>query len=627
MRNVFRSGLAPSLRLWLALLCTLAGLSTGQLASTVARGQVHASARTLHVATTGGDSTSCGSAGAPCRTIHYAAGLAASGDTILVAGGTYTYNAAVDTCSFLVTRAVVCFVDKHLTILGGYSTSNWSDANPVARPTVIDGQNARRGVAVIAFNTTASLDMQGFTIQNGLAQGAASGGDFFIGGYGGGIWAQNGSLRLRDMIFRNNRAIGGTTGAEYGGAGAGGGVAITSPKNGAGSILERVSFEGNQALGGGGPVRGGLALGGGLFTYEALVSGSGLQFANNRATAGSSAGSGTSAGLQADALGGAAAFQQRSTVTLRYVSATGNQSLAGNAASAGGNAFGGAFYAEEAAVTVSDSLLRDNAIRGGNAATGGVALGGGIMTYNASFTLDRVQVIACVTTSGSSTSGGASGRSSGGGVYVATVNNTSQSLNVANSVFADNRNVLGTGGSTQGGGGAGLVVQAQLANISHSTFARNTLGPGLGSGQGILVQGSLGGAGTPGVANISYSILAEHTGTAGAPALQVERGSTANLTRGLFAGNTRDSNATAQAGTINGLATMITAASPGFVAPGGPAFNYHISANSPARDQAAGSTLPIDVDGHGRPAGAARDIGADEYVVLDRVVRIPLALR
>ena len=88
-----------------------------------------------------------------------------------MAAGSYTYNAGADNCSFLTTRAVACFVDKDLSILGGFTTSNWSQPNPIQNLTVIDGQNNWRGVAIIAFNSTASLRMEGFTIQNGLAQG------------------------------------------------------------------------------------------------------------------------------------------------------------------------------------------------------------------------------------------------------------------------------------------------------------------------------------------------------------------------------------------------------------------------------------------------------------------------
>ena len=141
---------------------------------------------TRYVAASGTDTGNCSSPGAPCHTIQYAVNQSASGDRILVAQGTYVYNAATDPCSFFLTRAVVCFANKRLTILGGYSTSNWSTANPAANLTVIDGQNARRGVAFVGISNPAThLDMEGFTIQNGRAQGPLYNG--VPGGRGGGM--------------------------------------------------------------------------------------------------------------------------------------------------------------------------------------------------------------------------------------------------------------------------------------------------------------------------------------------------------------------------------------------------------------------------------------------------------
>lgn len=622
MSNRFGSRFAGSLRLWLALLCALSGLATAQLASPPAHSQVRASARTLHVATTGGDSSSCGAVSAPCRTIHRAADLAASGDTILVAAGTYTYNASVDTCSFLTTRAVACFVDKDLTILGGYSTSNWSSADPLSNLTVIDGQNTRRGVAVVAYNRAASLRMEGFTIQNGLAQGAASGGDFFTYAYGGGIWAQNGSLTLRDMVFRNNRAIGGNLGSGYGGGGAGGAVTIAATRGGAPSLLERIRFEGNQALGGTGPERGGLALGGGLFVYQATMTGYALSFDGNRAQAANSGGAGSSAGLLADGLGGAAAFNE-STATLYGATALRNQAIGGNATASAGGGYGGGFYAEDSTLNLFQSMVRDNTVQGGVARAGGVAFGGGVLTFNASATLDRVQLLANGATGGSSNVGGAAGPPQGGGMAALTVSG-SRSLAVTNSIFGDNRVTAGNG-TNSGGGGSGLVVQGMTASVNHSTFARNVLGPGLTVGQAILLQPALSGS-MPTVANISYSIIAEHTGSGNASTLHVGSTATANLNRGLFAGNTKNTNSDnlpLPVGTINGQNTMLSAASADFVGPG----NYHITAASPAKDQATGSALRVDIDGHGRPVGQTADIGADEYILLNRLAHLPRVTR
>ena len=43
-------------------------------------------------------------------------------------------------------------------------------------------------------------------------------------------------------------------------------------------------------------------------------------------------------------------------------------------------------------------------------------------------------------------------------------------------------------------------------------------------------------------------------------------------------------------------------------------YDYHLTANSAAIDQATGGTVTADIDGDARPQGAARDLGADEFV-------------
>lgn len=151
----------------------------------------------IYVKANGSDSSGCGSTAAPCRSIQYAVNKAASGDFIRVAKGTYFYNSAADTCSFLVTRAVVCFVDKNLNIIGGYDGSNWSTTDPQNNLTIIDGGRTYRGVAIIAYAKTANLVLDGFTVQNGLAQGGQSTDTFVNAGFGGGIWAQNSSVTLK----------------------------------------------------------------------------------------------------------------------------------------------------------------------------------------------------------------------------------------------------------------------------------------------------------------------------------------------------------------------------------------------------------------------------------------------
>src|SRR5450759_993371 len=153
----------------------------------------------IRVATIGTDTYACGGDASPCRTIQYADNKDAPGDMITVAGGTYTYDPGNNHCPWAVTSAVVCFVDQNLTILGGYTTSNWSTADPQNHVTIIDGQNTVRGVIALQFNVgaTSSLHMEGFTIQNGLSHGANTSYYYDARGFGGGMWSQKASLILR----------------------------------------------------------------------------------------------------------------------------------------------------------------------------------------------------------------------------------------------------------------------------------------------------------------------------------------------------------------------------------------------------------------------------------------------
>jgi hypothetical protein len=247
-----------------------------------------ATATTRYVATTGNDSGNCSSVISPCYTIQYAINQSSSGDTILVAQGTYPYSSQVDWCSnhtSIKPASVICFVDKSLTILGGYSTTNWSTANPSVNLTVIDGQNTYRGVDAVGYlnKKTGYIDLEGFTIQNGLAQGPTN---YDSTGIGGGMLTQYVTVTLRDMVFKNNRANGQNTNSGAGGEADGAGIRIESSPAGTNSLLQRVTFDNNQSYGGTGPVRGGVALGA-LFIFASNVTVEDAIFTNNLAQAGS----------------------------------------------------------------------------------------------------------------------------------------------------------------------------------------------------------------------------------------------------------------------------------------------------------------------------------------------------
>lgn len=564
----------------------------------------------LHVdGASGGDTASCGAAAQPCRSIQQAVNRAGSGDEIRVAEGTYTYDAGLDTlCTpYIGTTAVVCILNKELRIRGGFAAVDWTTPDAAVHPTVIDGEGRWRGVLVqrtAPQAPNASLEMEGFTVTRGRVQGAASGGDAATFAFAGGILADASRTVLRTLVVRDNEAVGGDTAAGHGGAAAGGGIALRAAPSG--TSLTDVTFVNNRASGGSGPARGGLAVGGGLYTFQSAVTGRNLVFDSNLAVAGSSAGSGTSGGVLADAQGGGAAIQQGSTVSLENVLAVDNRASGGDAGTDAGGGFGGGLYAELATLTVGDAVLSRNVVTGGDAVHGGLGAGGGLMAQDAAVTVDRSRVLDNRATGGDGS--GTRGAGGGGGVYLSRFSGAAASV-LRNSIVAGNEADQGATGAPPGGGGGGLFLQGVDVTIEHATVAANRLGATAMQGSGLILLAGASGA----VAAIRHSIIAEHTDPAGAAALHVQPGSTAQLTRGVFSGNGRDTNAggaPGPAGTFTGLGTMLSFAAVDFVAPGPPAFDYHLALTSPAIDQASGSTMWLDVDGASRVG--TPDIGADE---------------
>lgn len=544
---------------------------------------------------TGADTGACGTAAQPCKTIQGAINIAANGDTILVAAGTYQDNeSCLDGAP-----AVVCLINRHLTILGGYTNTNWNAANPTANPTIIDGQNVRR---VIQFwgidSSSASLIIQGLTIRNGYFQGASSGGTGQTFAFGGGMLADRGLLVARDMIFENNTAVGGNTSSAYGGAGSGGGLALRA--NPASTTLENILFENNEARGGTGPTRGGLAVGGGLYTFDAQLSGSNLTFINNQAIAGSGNGSGTVDGLKADAQGGGAAFQVNSVVNLQNITATGNQAIGGDAPNGdAGGAFGGGIFTELATVTLENINIRENSSTGGDGQNpnkdGSLGEGGGLSLSHSNTTINRATIMNNSTKGGDGTI--YEGASGGGGVYSERFSGNTTTIFI-NTIIGSNTANTGSG-SGVGGGGGGYFVNGDDVTLLHTTLANNQIDASGMQGSGIVVINS-------GSVTLSESIVANH---AIDNAIYAQGNNSVSLTNNLFNNNNQD---TGGGGTFTGTGSIFSG-NPNFVSPGSPSYNFHIGAGSAAINQANGTGTAVDVDNHSRSAFGAPDVGADEY--------------
>ncbi len=544
----------------------------------------------------GSDTSDCGTEGQPCASIQYAVNAADSGQTIRVAAGTYTYNAAADSCSSVIgMTAVVCFGNKQLTLLGGFTGSNWYEANPETNITIIDGQNNERGFLVHQgeADPSYSLTMDGFTIQNGYATAS----NF---AYGGGLYAGNHTtINLTRMIFKNNRAVGANTATDQGGTASGGGLALISANL---VTLNDVKFDGNQAIGGSGVNWGGFGQGGGIFTSRSTLTGNNVTLVGNLAQGGSSNGNATE---NADAQGGGAAFHRDSVITLTNISVTDNQAIGGDTpnGSAGG-AFGGGLYAEAAErVEITDALIQNNVAQGGdgkNPAKGGsLSFGGGIGTTNSTLILERAWVIGNQSLGGDGD--GFTGSGNGGGASLVRTTGNSF-INIDNSVFANNNAFMGSG-TILGGGGGGIYVRGIDATISHTTIAQNQIGSFMqGEAMVLLVSAS-----SPSIINLQHSIIAQHTTISNAYALHIQPGNTLNLHQGLFDNNNNNTN---NEGTITGLATMIEGNSR-FISPGTPHFDYHISPDSDAVNMATDSSITDDIDTDSRDGSP--DIGADEY--------------
>jgi hypothetical protein len=563
---------------------------------------------TWHVAPSGSDTSACGSSQSPCRSIQYTVEKAASGDTIKVAAGTYTYTSASNRCSDWYgsnATGVVCIDRKHITLLGGFTTSNWHDSNPTTNLTVIDGQNNHRGVFVLETTVApTSLHMEGFTIRNGRARSIPTrSGKDAIYAFGGGMLVERATVTLRHVIFEHNQAIGENTATSYGGGGIGGGLSV---RNAASSHLEHVTFRYNTARGGSGTDRGGFGIGGGLYTFNTVVTGSYITATNNLSVGGNSNGSGFSENNKADGQGGGLAIQINSRATFQHLTVTDNETRGGNALNgSSGGAFGGGIFVEEASLTIMDSLIKNNLARGGNGkneVSNPFSMGGGISTTRSNLTIERAEIINNTVRGGDSER--RAGSAGGGGVGVHRLVGNTQTI-IKNTIIGSNLAAMGAGpDKSGGGGGGGLSLNGAEAFISHTTFANNRLGESHMQGSGMLLFSFA--ANTPGTAQVDYTIFANHSHGHALHVQAENAGNQATLYEGLFDNN--DSN-TSNFGNISGLETMISGPAH-FV--DAAALNFRIQGNSAARDATSSSTLPEDVDREKRDN--VPDIGASEYI-------------
>jgi len=569
---------------------------------------------------------SCGTISKPCFAMQAAINRADSGDTILVAEGTYTYDGSLDPITCAVTTAIACVANKELTFLGGYASGDWSTRDPDSYPTVLDGENTRRGFLIRRGQLTsdpASATVDGFVVERGLADSSPAEGDDAFGGAFSAVLVDN--IVIRNSVFRDSRAIGAAA-ATAGGAGRGGGVSIRGHDELTTTVvIDRVTVEDNVAMGGEGDIRGGRAVGGGVFLKDIdKLTATNFTVQRNSALGGPSDGAGEFGGNRADVLGGGIGMLTNDDAVFRELTVVDNLADGGDPTGlggTGGNSFGGGFYGERSFFEIEGAEIRENLAQGGtalngsiaNPAKGSIGAGGGLTTFLAELTMSRANIVGNTARGGDGPANpdhGDRGTVGGGGCYFEELSPDGYGyVSVENSVIASNAAELGSGDGG-GGGGGGIFVLGIEVDMDHIVIADNTLSEFILGGQGIVVNTRR--RGFPDQltshATLTFSTISDHL-FAGESGVRVNELSSIDFGghATLFANNSIDWDG---AGAIIGTGAILNDTSVDFVSPGPPDYDYHLLLSSPAIDAAVGSSVADDLDGALR--GSARDLGADE---------------
>ncbi|MGB0384043.1 MAG: right-handed parallel beta-helix repeat-containing protein [Ardenticatenaceae bacterium] len=570
-------------------------------------GYAKSPAAIFHVAPNG----NCGSA-SPCfSTIQEAINTAQDGDTIKIAEGTYT-----------ATGLQVVYLDKALTLIGGYALDDWQNSDQLAHPTIIDAENVsrRRGIYIDGTNTLTTT-LQGLIIQRGHVQNASGGGIYIGGGRvvlqnnriqnntteegtGAGIHIEDGEIRLSNNVIYENitsgyNLIGGLyvkngrvlmdSNAITSNHGTGVGVS-----NGAVTLTNNVISENETGFSGTGTItltnnhihhntRTGMVLSGKIEASDNLIE-------QNQ-----------SSGVKIE--GGNISLQHN---TIRDNSGTWLEPAGGG----GIVIFSDFDTTSEKSLNaiISHNLIQNNSSRG---CGGGVHLYGVDMSSNDEVTLTDNEFKLNKTSYG------------GGGLCIYS----SHQATVNNNLFLENF-------SESNGGAISLLGDAMIMsqNIFHRNQAQN--------GSAIhIMYGTLTGSNNIISENVSPvesiylsggRLEAVHWTIAnnGNYALTTEGDASASLTNslvsghsiaGLWGGNvTADSTLFYENGIdCGGGATCSNSVNgdPKFVNP--TAGDYHLNIGSMAIDAGTNQGIAIDIDGQSRPMAKSYDLGADELLLLE----------
>ena len=485
-------------------------------------------------------------------TIQAAVDAASGGDTIKVAAGTYDDLHVRPRCDVTSTGVVtqVVYIDKSVTIQGGYTPQNWVTPDPEANPTTLDAGGQGR---VIYVTGDVTVTIEGMRVTDGNADGLGgfrvpvlpkSRGKEYQLDEGGGIYIISATVTIRNsQIFSN-----------------------TAPHDGGGlyALVATVEASDNRIFDNTVPGNGG---GGGAFLCNSNVILSENDIFSNAASHGGGGGvylfgtkwytqHGTSVVIDANTFvsntsvgGGAIAV-----VWGEYAAINHNTFTANTATWHGGGI--AVYYGR-------DLMIRGNTLTANTSNEDG----GGLYLTSADGMIDGNILI-------SNTTPIDKGR--GGGIYMWYSRPT-----MTNNVIVANQSL----------DGGGIFVNRSHPRLSYTTIARNVAGGVDVAGDGIAVaDGS--------TIVMTNTILAGHN-----VGISVRAGTTATLNATLW-DNTVDcwASGSVSTGTVNYWGYPVFAAD-----------GYHLTSLSPAIDAGIDAGVSTDLDNDPRPVGAGYDLGADEF--------------
>jgi parallel beta-helix repeat protein len=501
----------------------------------------------------------CGGPPLCYATVQEAVDASKDGDEIRVASGTYRGVQSRDGA------AAVVHVTKTVTIRGGYTTTNWVTADPLANLTTLDAQSSG---SVIVIRGNISTTIEGLRVTRSSYN--------YFGSIRGGIYALSATVTLNNNTILNNND---------------GGVYLR---------------------------RGAAHLSGNTISNNWASCGGGVYLSASLATLISNTINNNSAHYGAVCVSGGTVTLSRNTIRNNYgfgvhLIASNDSLLDGNTISS--NSLNGVDI-DDSVVTLNNNLIANNGWGGVYTLYSYITLNGntirnnngrGIYAHHGTATLISNTLYL----------------NRGWGIYLYALDDALVQGNTVTSngrgIFQSRRNATLIGNTLNNNWNWGIAYSVLLSS-TNTTLINNVIKENLGEirvNNASLIHTTIAdndrGVVVSGRTTFTNTILVNQT-----IGISVTLGSTTTLNGVLWFGN--GVNIT---GTGTSIVTNEFNGDPVF-APD----RYHLNTGSAAIDRGVVTAVVADIDGQARLYGAAPDLGADElHYTLDRKVYLPLVFR